>query len=482
MAYGISNVTTPQQKALDNKSNPNPLNLSMMGNPNTVQPIGVSVQSKTGGSTTPSGLSMNPISPTSGIVNPQKLPVATAQPYVSSSTNNGLNLGNALTPQQMASQNTTGTGAGSIDPTLNQNQQQNGLPQNQSSAQTQQYSASNPPTYSGLVGQLANTSSQPSAGFMGQISEANKYNELMKKSRFDQAQSIANIEGSPHTMNFAQGAENVIRNQYLAEQNALGSAFQGASNLASAENTQQGLQQSGLSSAAGLAAPQLAGYNQQAFNPLTQKFAGGGSLNDAVSGIAAKVKNGTMTYADAQSALSGYGQGGTNALQQALGSDFNVAQSNSLAGQQGTIKPAYDYAKVALGNLQTAVQGLNTTQNTNIPIINSITQGLSSTFGVGSEAVQNYKAAIAEARSAIQKVLASVQGGTPTDYVGQSNALLPDNATPNQISAAVNTLDTLGAAKVGIYGNPGISGNTSGAQSSSTGGIQTKYGTINPEL
>jgi len=263
-----------------------------------------------------------------------------------------------------------------------------------------------------------------------------------------------------------------------AEQAAVSNDIPGINaNISGTQTQQSGLNQAGglalqgqgqqlgaLQNAAGLAQPQLAGYNQQAFNPVTGQFGGGGtggSLDSALQSVISGLQNHTMSYADAQAALSGYGQGGMNALTDwATKNNFNITQSNTLAGQQGSIGPAFDYAKTAMSNLETAVQGLGSLQSTNVPIINQLANLASGASGVNSQALQAYRGAIAEARSAIQKVLASVQGGTPTDYVGQSNALLPDDATPAQIAAAKSTLDTLGTAKQNIYGNPGQSGNT----------------------
>lgn len=231
--------------------------------------------------------------------------------------------------------------------------------------------------------------------------------------------------------------------------NAFTSALGGA-------NTQQSQQLSGLGTAAGLAQPQLAGFNQQAFNPLTSSFAGG-NINDAVSQVVQRIQNGQMSYDQGTQALQGYGQGGVNALQQALGPNFNVAQSNALAGQQGTIGPAYNFAKSALSNLQEVVKKLGISQGTNIPIVNAIGNIFSSATGIGSDATRQYQGALAEARNAYAQLLAASRGGTPTDYGNQATAAIPDNATPNDIQAAINNLESLGGAKLQIYGNPGAS-------------------------
>lgn len=378
------------------------------------------------------------------------------------------------------------------------------------------------PTYSGLITNLANQqnspynqSNQQSIGLLQGLSKDNPatsgpafdaYTEAVKaqqKLQSDIAQQYGKIEGDAIPLEFQQGREQALARQYASQlaaaqgavqqqQAAIGQQIQGlgqqqsglvnAGNLA---NTGQSTLQSGLTSAGTLAQPQLGQYGQTYYNPLTQ---GQGGSSVQLSGVPANdistfsnaVANGQMDYNTALSQLSGYGTAIQNQLLpaiQKLQPNFNVAQSQTLAAQQGSIGPAYEYAKTALANLQNAVGGLNATQNTNIPIINQITQGISTTFGVGSQAVQAYKGALAEARSAIQKVLASTQGGTPTDYVGQSNALLPDNATPNQVNAAAETLKTLGEAKINIYGNPGAS--NSGSTNTGGGLVQTTIGPVN---
>ena len=123
-----------------------------------------------------------------------------------------------------------------------------------------------------------------------------------------------------------------------------------------------------------------------------------------------------MTYNDALTALSGYGQGGVNALQQALPQGFNIAQSNTLAGQQGSITPALNYANLALNHAKDVLGQLSVPgQTSNIGAISDIANWFSNKSGVGKEATRTKEGALAEARSAIQSVLASVKGGNPTD-------------------------------------------------------------------
>lgn len=284
------------------------------------------------------------------------------------------------------------------------------------------------------------------------------------KGLFDQ---FSNIYGSQATQGLL--AANTIAGRGLT---AAQGAYTGAQNQANRGLTAN-------TTVLGAVAPQLAGYNQQGFNPVTGQFSGG-NLDQAVSGVIQKLQTGDMTYNDAQTALSGYGQGGLDALQKALPPGFNVSQSNTLGAQQGSVKPAYDFAKTALTNLQNTVTKLGSLQGTNIPGYNAVGDWISRTTGYGSDATRQYTQAIQEARAAYSQLLAA-GGATPTASDSRAAAAIPDNATPNDIQAAINSLETLGQAKVDIYGNPGTSG--SGGGSSGGGSITTPGGlTINPNF
>lgn len=290
------------------------------------------------------------------------------------------------------------------------------------------------------------------------------------------AQQKAALSSAPMSLEFKQGREQVLDQLYAQKKNALQNAVnqyqtavdQGITGAATQisglsagggmANTAQGLTQSGLGTAIGAAAPIQQPYSNQLVNPQTgQSYGGGvgGTLQQTVTDVAQRVQSGNMTYADAQNAIGAYGQAGTNALLQALGPNFNVNQSNVLAQQQATIKPAYDFAKTALTRVQETIKNLGMLQGTNMPGANSISNWLSTTFGIGSQQTREYTQAVNEARNAYQQLLASSKGGTPTDYSGQANAAIPDNATPNDIQAAINSLESLGKAKVDIYGGAG---------------------------
>lgn len=316
-------------------------------------------------------------------------------------------------------------------------------------------------TYPGLIQALANKSQQ-NPEYQQAVNQAELIAQQQRALADEYAQKTNNIAGTAGFLTQQTGLQGQLQNQYNIGQSALANQYQGAVGRIGQATTQQQAQQSALQQAAGLAAPQLAGFNQQAFNPQTGQFSGGQSMQDAVNSVVQKLQSGQMTYSDAVSALSGYGQGGINALQQSLPQGYNIAQSNTLAGQQGSIKPAQQLAKVALQNLKETVSNLGIAQGTNIPIINAIGNYVQGDV-FRTEATRKYQQAIAEARSAYSQVL-SAAGATPSASDARALAAIPDNATPNDINAAISSLEGIGQAKANIYGNPG----QSGAQSTSS--------------
>lgn len=327
-----------------------------------------------------------------------------------------------------------------------------------------------------LIEQLRQGASGPSGDYLKAQKQAEMYNKALTESKTNQANTLANNFMNPIPLEFQQGRGQVLTNQYLAQQGALASGFQGATNLLGAANTQQGLQQQGLTSAAGLAQPVQVPYSNQFVDPLTGQTIGGqgggvgGSLQTAVQDVSQRVKSGTMTYNDALSALSSYGQGGVNALLQSLGSNFNIAQSNTLAGQQGSVGVNYQLAETALNNVENIMKSLGAAQTTNIPFINSTANWISTQFGLGSEQTRAMTGAVQSLRNAYASLLASVKGGTPTDYSSQAAAEIPNEPTPNDIAAVRQNFEVLGKARRDILSNPGAAtGNQN--QSSGSGGI-----------
>lgn len=334
------------------------------------------------------------------------------------------------------------------------------------------------PTYAGLVGNLANVANTPSAEYTRRSLAAEQAYKKSANFNRDVGQAQLDVTTNPeYSIDTGVGLGNRIAQNTGLQMRALADTAAGLQAGAGQELTRQGLQQTGLTSAAGFAQPEQVSYGSQYINPLTgQPVIGGigGSLNDAVTGVVQKLQSGQMTYNDALGALSGYGQGGVNALQQALPQGFNIAQSNALGGIQGTVGPAYEYASINLKNVEDLMKELPNIQNSNIPILNQITQGFSQKTGVGSEATRAVIGAVNTLRNSYASLLASSKGGTPTDYSGQALAEIPDNPTPNDIAALRKNFETLGQARKTIYGNPGATNTQSGSDSTTAGGYGFK--------
>lgn len=368
-------------------------------------------------------------------------------------------LGVAKTAEQLAAEHKGATtGIGSRDPTV------------QTPA---------PLSYGGILGQLVQNASQPSAQYNQQVDQANQYNQALTRSMQNEATALGQNYSNPIPLEFQQGRGQVLQNQYGMQQQALGAGYQGASNLVNAANTQQGLQQTGLYNAAGLAAPQLSGIgSQQYYNPLTAGASGNGTLpaqsQDFVNSLAQQVQNGQMTRADAESRLQTYGVAGLQALNSALGSGFNTNASNASAattGQGQQIQTAAQSTNAALDTLTTAFQSLPGLDTGGIPATNSIAQWIGSQLG--SQALQQYKTNLADARSQLIGVLNS-SGGTPTGNEATANEYLPDNMTKAQFDANVGTQQNPGivrqlvAQKVNAFTGSGQQNNQSNNGTSSS--------------
>jgi len=296
------------------------------------------------------------------------------------------------------------------------------------------------------------------------------------------AETNKNISAQGISLDSSRGQEANIGQaataEHLALQNAVTNALSSQSQqitAGTAANTGAQTQASRATGAAqnvlGAVAPQFPSYSSQTVQPgLIGNETGGtsGTLDNAISNVTQLLASGKIGYSDAQSQLSGYGQKGLDALSQwATGNNFNIAQSNTLAGQQGSIGVNYQLADTALKNVESKLQDLMSLQKTNIPLVNSATNWISTTFGKGSEQTRAMTGAVQSLRNAYGSLLASVKGGTPTDYSSQAAAEIPNEPTPNDIKAIRDNFEVLGKARANILGNPGQSGVTSG---STTGG------------
>lgn len=105
--------------------------------------------------------------------------------------------------------------------------------------------------------------------------QAQKLQQQIKDTKDAEATSIAHQAG-PIPQGDITGRQAVARQLYETRLANLGSQFQGQTNLATLGNTVQNTQQSALSTAGNLSAPQVTPYGQTSFDPSSNTFNGGG--------------------------------------------------------------------------------------------------------------------------------------------------------------------------------------------------------------
>lgn len=329
-------------------------------------------------------------------------------------------------------------------------------------------------SFPGLINSIADKSSQPSADYnriQGQIAE-----NLAKQRQLtqDYAQKDKNIQGTAGFLTQATGLEGLLNRQYGLGQSALSNEYSGLSSQLGAANTQQQTQQSGLISAAGLAQPQLGNIgSQQYYNPLNQGGSATGTLpqqaQDFVNSLAQQVMAGSMTRGDAESRLSTYGVTGIQALNNALGSNFNTNASNASAattaqGQQiGTFATS---ANAALDKLESDFNNLPTTLKAGIPATIGIEQWLGQSLG--NQSLSTYQTTLHDARAQLSGVLSTAGGMTPTSAEDTAKTYLPDNMTAGQLSSKIAAARALVQQKVDAFQQSGKQ-NQGGSNNQTTG-------------
>lgn len=336
------------------------------------------------------------------------------------------------------------------------------------------------PTYPGLVGSLATTASQPSQAFTDAQGQAKQALSDLTTSRQNEANSLASNYSNPIPLEFQQGRGQVLQNQYLSQQDAYAQQYAGATAQENAATGQQSAQQSGLGAAAGFSAP-VAQYGALTSPVTGQAISGGGSngvlpaqAQSFISNLSQQIKNGQMTRAQAESELSAYGPAGLQALNSALGPNFNTNASNASAGTTAVgqqIQTAAVSTNKALDTLSSAFSSLPGFETGGVPATNSIANWIASQFG--SSALTQYKTNLADARSQLIGVLNS-SGGTPTGNEATANQYLPDNMTKAQFDQNVGTAQSPGIVRQLIQQKVGSftqSGQQNGSTNSTTGDI-----------
>lgn len=346
-------------------------------------------------------------------------------------------------------------------------------------------SSNNPQPYTvnnGLYGQLitglANKANQPSADYTAQQGAANATLDQIKQLQTNQATQQANLEGSPIDLSLATGQEGILNRLAASKQAALSSQYQGQTNLLSAANTQQGLQQSGLNQAAGLVAPQLGQYGQAQYSPLGGTVGGGTGAGVSPSDPFYQTM---QTYA--QALATGQGTAipgsisGNPALQaqllqmaQQINPNFNYNQSTATGQsqqQQTGQTQQYQSAAKQAQNLGLQLQQIVTQAGINpndVNGINSFVQKVANnTSDLNYATFQNL---ISDLASTYAQVLTPA-GGAVTDKVRDiSSSLLNATQSGQSILQVMKNLDAQVQAKIaGTQTAYGTNTNTTSAAS-----------------
>lgn len=252
--------------------------------------------------------------------------------------------------------------------------------------------------------------------------------------------------------------------QLLGIDKQLTAQNQAATGLNNAASTAQGA----LNIGAGVAAPVQQPYGNMLVDPVTgqpiQQNGASGNVNDAVSLQVQRVMNGTSSYDQAAQALQAYGQAGVNALQQALGPNFDIAQSNANAAAKaqalGTnvtqgvaAERAMNSATAALDKLDTELTKLSPIYKGGVPLTNAIASDIANFLG--QNAVSQYQSTLNDARQQVAAVLTAIGASTPTDAMSSARGYLPDGMTPAQQTEKVKAVKELMQQKVDAYKTTG---------------------------
>lgn len=341
---------------------------------------------------------------------------------------------------------------------------------------TPQYPSGPDTSYGGLIGKLVGTVN-------GSNSTVNDANSALTNFRQQMAQQVGDIRSEAIPLVFQQGRVQAVQTANAGKEQALQQGVQNAL-------TERGQNITGLGTAISAAAPQAVSYSNQYLNPQTGTPINPQAGQDIASQVALhvqRIQNNQETLQDAQSALGAYGLAGTNALQTALGSGFNVnTNAGAASGQQtaatvpGTVNAqqqtqiaGYKSAQQQGQNLASQASDLINTFGLNPSDLNAANGGIQriaeNTSSWQYKALNNYLADIASRYSQIL----TPPGGTATDTTRSvASGMLDNLASGTSLQKVLQTLDD--QANAVIAGVPTSSGSQGSSNSGSSGNSVTE--------
>lgn len=282
-----------------------------------------------------------------------------------------------------------------------------------------------------------------------------KAREDLKNFQTQYAQQTGANSAAPIPLEFSQGRNQVLANQY----NAALPAYQGA---VTNSLTSQG-QQIGAANQAGTLA-QPVGQFGLLTNPQTGQPLNTGVFQSAIQQAQQLVNSGTpVNDPSVQALLSPFGFVGPLAFNQAMqssqGGGWNPAAQSAVTNQN--ITQGVDTQQQAY-SLNLGLQQLKTVQ----PLIQNFlkTSGINPTdvpamnAQIGTyianlknpAATAQYQYMVNDLQKFASQMLSAGAGGTPTGIQAATELMNPQNLSMSQIQYALNTLDTLGTNQVAV--------------------------------
>lgn len=305
------------------------------------------------------------------------------------------------------------------------------------------------------------------------------------------AQQQGGIESTPMELEYQQGQKQILGRQYASELSALQSAAQQQQAAIGFGQAQQGLMQSGLSSAAGLAQP-VSQFGMLT-NPITGVPLNTQVFMGAVQQAQQLVNNGVPANdPSVQQLLQPFGFVGPMAFNQAMsaqqGGGWNPASQSAAAGQnlafQGQTQATSQQLGLGLAQLDAfqpkitnfmQASGINPS---NVPVWNEQIKtyldriqnpGLSQQWNAMTTDIQSIAQSIITAKNA---------GGTPTSTTEMAALNNPGSLSMSALKSVMDTWKNLGNTTLGVY--QGQYGQAGGAGNAYLGGAAQQGGNITP--
>lgn len=323
-----------------------------------------------------------------------------------------------------------------------------------------------PATFPGLIGSLAGGTTPASANISQDRQNVQSDKNALFAQQKQEAQQLGAIGNSPIPIEFQQGRAAVVQGQEAAVQQAQSNTLAADTAQLGQDTTGQGQQLGALGTAASAAAPIQAPYSNQVLDPQTGQPvnpASSAAMTSAVAQQVADIQQSGKSTAQALSDLSAYGQPAVDALNKALGTNFNfnanagaasgaasaAATPGAINSQQQTQVAGYQSALQQGQNLQSQLTDLITTFGLNPSDANAVNQGLQkialNTSDPHYQQLSNYVNDIANTYAQIL----TPTGGSQTDTTRSiASSMLDATAKGTSLIDVMKGLDQQAQAKI----------------------------------